>query len=244
MNSEIASIETSKIRPGAASASRKLVDSVKRHGIYVPIIVAPTPGDMFEYAVVDGGRRLDAAKKLGLIAVPAFVFNDDSVARDKATVTINEVRSYNPIAEWHAVNSLRAKGGFSDKQICAETGIPMARLRKIDRIAKADQKVAGAFASGAISMTMAGRIAGLSKEKQAACAKAIAKNIAARKPAFRQTDLDNVRSVEKSLRLPEIDLGEHDRINGARSVIAALPVEKAKVEALLSAFDAILKPGG
>ena len=235
-------LSTQHIRPGSVKASKKLVDSIRMHGILVPIIVSETPADVFPYRIVDGARRFDAAVRLGLSLVPCFVMEGTIIDQEKATITINEVRSYNPVGEFYAVRSLRQQG-LDDSEICKQTGLPMNRLKKLERISKLPLSIVSQFEKGKLSLTMAGRIATMTKEKQDEVAKIVHKN--RDKPvAFTPEDMTEVRKVDVAIRLPDINLEVHDRVNGVRAQISSLPIEKQKVDALLSAFDAILKNGG
>src|SRR4030042_3485882 len=47
-----------------------LRDSIKQFGIMVPLVVVPRKG---RYILIDGERRYEAAKSLGLTNVPAYV---------------------------------------------------------------------------------------------------------------------------------------------------------------------------
>lgn len=236
------SITCDHIRPGSVKANKKLVDSVRMHGILVPIIICETPADVFPYRIVDGARRFDAAVRLGHIEVPCFLMEGSVIDQEKATITINEVRSYNPVCEFYAVRALRQQG-MDDSEICRQTGLPANRLKKLERIAKLPPSIVGKFEEGKLSLTMAGRIASMTKEKQYEVAKIVHAN--KDKPVvFTPEDMTEVRKVDTALRIPEINLEVHDRVNGVRAQISSLPIEKQKVEALLSAFDAILKSGG
>ena len=62
-----------------------LVDSVNDFGIITPLAVRPLQGTRTEYEVISGHRRLHAAKRAGILEVPAHVYHLD---RDAAAVLL------------------------------------------------------------------------------------------------------------------------------------------------------------
>jgi ParB family chromosome partitioning protein len=58
----------------------ELTETVKQYGVLQPILVRPKPGDRYE--IIAGERRLAAAKRAGLIMIPAMIQDiDDKTAR-------------------------------------------------------------------------------------------------------------------------------------------------------------------
>lgn len=62
-----------------------LVESIQGGGILTPLIVRPMDGKENEYEVISGHRRLHAAIKAGMEAVPAFV---TPMSRDAAAIAL------------------------------------------------------------------------------------------------------------------------------------------------------------
>ena len=60
-----------------------LTESVREHGIMTPLIVRPMENG--EYEIISGHRRLHAAKRAGIEAVPAFIHEID---RDAAAIEL------------------------------------------------------------------------------------------------------------------------------------------------------------
>ena len=50
-----------------------LAESIQENGILTPLLVRPLEGDVDEYEVISGHRRLHAAQKAGMSEVPAFI---------------------------------------------------------------------------------------------------------------------------------------------------------------------------
>ncbi len=64
-----------------------LADSIKEHGILVPILVRPIEDDEFEYQIVAGHNRVNACKLLGIEEIPVNIRAMDD---DTATIYMVE----------------------------------------------------------------------------------------------------------------------------------------------------------
>ena len=62
-----------------------LVESIREHGILTPLIVRPLEDAPMEYEVISGHRRLHAAKRAGISAVPAFIH---TVSHEEAAIQL------------------------------------------------------------------------------------------------------------------------------------------------------------
>ena len=62
-----------------------LVESIREYGILTPLIVRPTEDTPNEYEVISGHRRLHAAKRAGISAVPAFIH---TVSHEEAAIQL------------------------------------------------------------------------------------------------------------------------------------------------------------
>ena len=96
----------------------ELAASISRRGILMPLLLRPS-GDGYE--VVDGGKRLIAARALGMRRVPAVVreLTDDEVAAamaERAGVTVGGVAAAEAAAEKAAAAARAAteKGGSEE----------------------------------------------------------------------------------------------------------------------------------
>lgn len=112
--------------------SRSFVASVRRFGVVAPVIVREDPDGPVafrsgRYSLVDGNRRVMAARESGLERVPARVLPalDDTAA---LTLALNGSRADNPVTEYLAIKSFVARG-FTESEIARETGYPAAKIR-------------------------------------------------------------------------------------------------------------------
>ena len=89
-NNELITVDTSKLKPFKDHPYQvndnedmdRLIESIKEKGVLTPIIIRPLE-NTDEFEVISGHRRLHAAKKAGIIELPAFVHN---ISRDEAVV--------------------------------------------------------------------------------------------------------------------------------------------------------------
>lgn len=75
-----------------------LVDSIRDNGILVPLLARRT-GEAGRYELVSGHRRLCAAEKAGLAAVPVMVREMDDAEAAAAMVHSNQYRENIPVSE-------------------------------------------------------------------------------------------------------------------------------------------------
>ncbi len=85
----IKSIPLDRIHPAPTdrTADEELVASIREHGVLQPVAVV---ADGSGFRPVFGSRRLDAARKAGLEAVPAIVYPADTPAADLRILTLVE----------------------------------------------------------------------------------------------------------------------------------------------------------
>jgi ParB/RepB/Spo0J family partition protein len=112
--------------------SRSFVASVRRFGVVAPVIVREDADGRVEfragrYSLVDGNRRVMAAREVGLERVPARVLPalDDTAA---LTLALNGSRADNPVTEYLAIKSFVARG-LTESEISRATGYPAAKIR-------------------------------------------------------------------------------------------------------------------
>lgn len=106
------SVPLSKLRPSKNQPRRyfdpdaiaELVESAKKHGILMPLLVRPIVGDEQLYEVVAGERRFHAATKAKLATVPVIIkeLSDDEAFEIALFENIHR-RDLNPLEEAEAV---------------------------------------------------------------------------------------------------------------------------------------------
>jgi len=161
----------------AIAPSRQLVASVRRYGVVTPVILVDT-GDGQGKQLVDGRRRVLAAKDAGLTHVEAvtYSFNREDARGFPAellTLTLNELRRPNPVAEAEAIRRLLDRGAPL-RDICRATGMSPARVKQRMRLLNLAAPLAQALSQGEITVGTAEAAAKLSSTEQRALADRLA----------------------------------------------------------------------
>jgi len=157
--------------------SRQLVASVRRYGVVTPVILVDT-GDGQGRQLVDGRRRVLAAKEAGLTHIEAvtYSFNREDARTFPAellTLTLNELRRPNPVAEAEAIRRLLDRGAPL-RDICRATGMSPARVKQRMRLLNLAAPLAQALSQGEITVGTAEAAAKLSSTEQRALADRLA----------------------------------------------------------------------
>ena len=161
----------------AIAPSRQLVASVRRYGVVTPVILVDT-GDGQGKQLVDGRRRVLAAKEAGLTHIEAvtYSFNREDARTFPAellTLTLNELRRPNPVAEAEAIRRLLDRGAPL-RDICRATGMSPARVKQRMRLLNLAAPLAQALSQGEITVGTAEAAAKLSSTEQRALADRLA----------------------------------------------------------------------
>lgn len=144
--------------------------NVRRHGVIVPVLLREVVGPDGElgYHIIDGNRRVAAARSVRMIDVPARVFlgiTDDEAAR--ITLLCNNFRSDNDITEFWAIKHLE-RSGHSKRRVAVDAGVTMKSLELRNRWSTLDRRIFVGYATGRISASVAKRVARLPQEDQRA----------------------------------------------------------------------------
>ena len=191
---------------------REFVESVQRFGILEPVVVLKR---LNQFHVADGRRRIMAAHAAGLDRVPARFYNLDAVPPRSSrgpllTLILNDRRSPNPVAEYHAIRDLLGQGA-GESLIVKATGLPVARLRRRLKLGSLDATLMDALAAGRITVSVA-----------EACAKL---------PSPIQAELVAVLDTNGKLTAHDVATARRAR---ASQAAAALPAELFTAESPLS----------
>ena len=128
-----------------------LADSIKAHGLLHPILVQ-RDGDSFQ--LVAGERRLRAAQRAGLEAIPAVLRAPSDSGRESLELALveNLLRSdLNPIEEASAYNRLADGFGMSHEAIALRLGRSRAAITNAIRLLSLPESVQAAVASGRLT---------------------------------------------------------------------------------------------
>ncbi|MDR1821241.1 MAG: ParB/RepB/Spo0J family partition protein, partial [Oscillospiraceae bacterium] len=104
-----------------AAALAELADSVKQHGVIVPVVARKTDGGRYE--LIAGERRWRAALKAGLDKIPVRIIEADTRGVAELSMIENLQREdLNPAEEAAGYKSLAEDFGLTQEEIAARMG--------------------------------------------------------------------------------------------------------------------------
>jgi ParB family chromosome partitioning protein len=128
----------------------ELADSIKEHGVIVPIIAADT-GDG-SYIIIAGERRTRAARLAGLGEVPAIIRDYTDQKQMEISLIENIQRSdLNPIEEATAYKNLMDFSSLSHEELAARVGKNRSTVTNALRLLKLSADVQKSLENGALS---------------------------------------------------------------------------------------------
>lgn len=137
--------------------SDRLVESVRRHGVVVPVILREIVSEEGElaYGIVDGNRRIASAREAEVETVPARVIAEATEA-DAAQLTLltNQFRAGNYITELWALRALE-RAGVDRRQLPELTGMTSSTIQTRETLSRLERRLFIGTAEGRITPTVA-----------------------------------------------------------------------------------------
>jgi len=144
---------------------QELADSIKEHGIIMPIIAADT-GDG-NYTIIAGERRTRAARLAGLEDVPVIIRDYTDLKRMEVSLIENIQRSdLNPIEEATAYKNLMDFSSLSQGDLAARVGKNRSTVTNALRLLKLSAEVQKSLETGEISSGHARALLSVTDKKQ------------------------------------------------------------------------------
>jgi ParB/RepB/Spo0J family partition protein len=172
----------------------RLVNSVRRLGVLVPVVVRPSRGDS-TYDIVDGRRRIAALHQIidesgGLqsappevLNVPCIVLTTGTVGSAAALLSTNMVRSHNVINELEAIEDIiQTVPGLAADDIADRLGLSRRMVRNRLRLLPLDGPAREVLRAGRISLSAALILARQTHEAQMSIVERLNQD-----PAYRAT---------------------------------------------------------
>jgi ParB family chromosome partitioning protein len=130
---------------------QELTESVREHGVLQPLIV--THGDSSgKYVLIAGERRLQAARKAGLAAVPVIIRQATDQQRLELAIIENVQRSdLSPLEEAEAYRQLAEDFNLSHEAIASRVGKSRVAVTNTLRLLKLPVSVKNALIEGRIA---------------------------------------------------------------------------------------------
>lgn len=141
----------------------ELADSIKVHGVIVPLVVRPRPDG--GYYLIAGERRWRAAQRAGLHDVPVVVQEVDSrVAFERALVENLQRSDLGPIEEAIAFQRLVDEFGLTQDQVAERIGKDRSTVSNAIRLLKLPATVRQMVEDERLSMGHARALLGLEED--------------------------------------------------------------------------------
>ncbi len=149
---EISSIFANPNQPRKAfdpTALQELADSIKKHGVIMPIIVNKS-GDRF--MIIAGERRFRASKLAGLSKVPVIVKNySDRQIKEISLIENLQREDLNPIEAATAMQSLMTDYGLTQEELAERIGKSRSAIANTLRLLNLSQEVVKMVVNGTLS---------------------------------------------------------------------------------------------
>lgn len=184
--------------------SARLVESVKRHGVVVPVILRELVNDDGElaYGIIDGNRRVASAREAELDTVPARVVSGVSdVDAAQVTLLTNSFRAGNYVTELWALRALE-RSGVDRRKLPEITGMSASTIETRETLSRLERRLFIGVAEGKISPSIALAAAKLDPSIQERLGDEFARS---GKLTKAQVDAATPREHEIDHTMPEID---------------------------------------
>ncbi|MGE0546401.1 MAG: ParB/RepB/Spo0J family partition protein [Kofleriaceae bacterium] len=172
----------------------ELADSIKVHGVIVPLVVRPRPTGG-GYFLIAGERRWRAAQRAGVHQVPVVVQDvEEGIALERALVENLQRADLGPLEEATAYQRLVSEFGLSQDEIADRIGKDRSTVANTIRLLKLPEAVRQLVEDERLSMGHARALLGLDN--------ADAIEVAARKVVDKQLSVRATELLVKATREP------------------------------------------
>lgn len=161
------------IRPKAEAS---MVDSIKKYGQLVPVVVSRPEGERYE--LIDGFKRLRACRKLGFKNLKARILDGNHRASKAAIIHLNwKARSIVDLEEAMIVHSLYREDNLTQVEIATLLGRDKSWVsRRISLIERLSDEVQSDIRLGLIGISAGRELARLPRGNQKAALSCITKH--------------------------------------------------------------------
>ncbi len=231
-------VETADLQPMDLAPTDRMVASVRRYGVLAPVLLEERVDEdgVVSLGIVDGNRRVNAARQAGVGRIPAIVFSGaDPEAMSAMTLIANTLRTRNPVTEWLATERLGDLGNDAG-QIMRLTGLTRASLETRLRPSTMHPDLRRAMLEGRIAVTVWERAGRLPPEAQQRLA-----DLLEERGGLRMADVEAERRLIEREETPpdDIEVPEVAETPGTREQLAERLAEMAVIaqSAGMSEYD-------
>ncbi len=150
--------------------SPALIGSVRRNGVVQPIVVAESPDheEVIVLRIVDGNRRIAAARSNGITHLPAILLSDiDESELSTISLVLNGFRASNYLTEFWAIKQLE-RAGATESDIFSITGLTRSKVQQRTNLSNLSRELFVALRNSKLYQTHATTIAKMTPDSQAA----------------------------------------------------------------------------
>ncbi len=131
------------------NALQELADSIKKHGVIMPIIVNKS-GD--RYMIIAGERRFRASRLAGMDTIPAIIKNySEKQIKEISLIENLQREDLNPIEAASAMQSLMNEYGMTQEDLADRIGKSRSAIANTLRLLTLSQEVIKMVANGELS---------------------------------------------------------------------------------------------
>lgn len=219
----------------------ELADSIKVHGIIVPLVVRPRPGG--GYFLIAGERRWRAAQKAGVTEIPVVVQDvAEGEALERALVENLQRADLGPLEEAAAFQRLADEFGLTQDQIGERIGKDRSTVANTMRLLKLPPTVRQLVEDTALTMGHARALLGLetADEIEAAARKVVAKQMSvratedlvkrARDPEAAKADRAPPKALQKSASVRDLEQRLTRALGGPVTITEDEPGKAGRIE--------------
>lgn len=187
-------INITDIEPWTTTGRNAVMKSVEALGMVTAIQVEELKsGGAHRYRVIDGRRRLDAAKKNGVTNIPAMILPaGGGITYDALAAGANLLRAHAPVDEARHLEALVNRGGFTPEQLSKELGLPLGTVKSRLKLVDLPQELRTAVDDKRISPSVAAAAANLTPTQQQAAIKTLQQ-----KNSLSRDDITSIRLADK-----------------------------------------------
>lgn len=219
---EVLDVETEDIQPNprqprthfSASELEDLINSIKEHGILMPLVLTRRPGG---YELIAGERRLRAAKMLGLKTVPAIVRSATEQEKLELALIENIQRQdLNALEEAFAYRALIDEFNLTQEDVAKRTGKSRSAVANTTRLLELPESMQAALREGKITKSHARTL------------------LAESDPKRQQTLFEAMLRGQVTVRAAEFAVAAHKRVApGARRVDPNIAAHEKQLQEIL-----------
>jgi ParB/RepB/Spo0J family partition protein len=188
---------------------KALLDSIRLYGILNPLVVQMENREdaKFKFRLVDGRRRLKAARTIGLREVPVRSIVSEEEVSEVLTVNVHATRSDNVAADVEAIERLlmTEKGDgtlYNERDIAKLTGLGLSTVQKRLRLVNLIDPLRVSMDEGKIAPGTAEAAAKLTPAEQERLIPALDA-----KGRINRQDIDGIRSAVAVQEVARLDFG-------------------------------------